>query len=437
VDTNSSAKLLDLIQRNRRGEKRGMYSICSGHPAVIDAGLRQTLGDDSLALIESTSSQVNQFGGYTGLTPAQFAASVEQAAKRIGLPKAQVLVGGDHLGPYPWRNQPAATALAQARELVRSCVLAGYKKIHLDASMACADDPSPLAEDVVADRAAALCRSAEDAFAEMPGGNSPPLYIIGTEVPIPGGETQEGEPPAVTSTEQLSNTLEVFRVAFDHHKVSSAWERVVGIVVQPGVEFGEKVIFEYDRKKAEKLSASLPQTPALVYEAHSTDYQPCAALTQMVQDHFAILKVGPALTFAFREAVFALSAIEREYLAGNRTLQLSQVRAALEAAMLRNPSHWRPYYHGSEEEQKLARSFSYSDRIRYYWPDPEVQRQLNQLIKNLADSPPPPTLISQYLPLEYQAISAGMISSEPTAVIEHHIRLVLHGYASACGTLKQ
>jgi len=437
VDINSSAKLLNLVQRNRGGEKCGVYSICSGHPAVIDAGLRQALDDGSLALIESTSSQVNQFGGYTGLTAAQFAASVRQAAQRIGTPEEQVLLGGDHLGPYPWRNQPAATALSHARELVRSCVLAGYGKIHLDASMACAGDQSPLAEDVVADRAAALCRTAEDAFAEMPAGNSPPLYIIGTEVPIPGGETHEGEPPAVTSVEQMRRTLEVFRGAFDRHKVSSARERVIGIVVQPGVEFGEKVIFEYDRKKAERLSASLPHAPALVYEAHSTDYQPREALGQLVEDHFAILKVGPALTFAFREAIFALSAMEREYLAGNRTLQLSEVRAALEAAMLRNPSHWRPYYHGSEEEQKLARSFSYSDRIRYYWPDPEVQHQLNQLIKNLTECPPAPTLISQYLPLEYEAISSGTIAPEPMDMIDHHIRLVLRSYASACGTLKQ
>lgn len=411
-----------------------MYSICSGHPAVIDAGLRQALADSSLALIESTSSQVNQFGGYTGLTPAQFAASVKQAAQRIGIPHEQVLLGGDHLGPYPWRNQPSATALARARELVRSCVLAGYGKIHLDASMACADDKSPLSENVVADRAAALCRSAEDAFAEIPAGKSHSLYIIGTEVPIPGGETHEGQPPAVTTVDQLRRTLEVFRAAFDRHKVTSAWERVIGIVVQPGVEFGEKVIFEYDREEAKRLSASLPQTPELVYEAHSTDYQPSGALAQMVEDHFAILKVGPALTFAFREAVFALSAMEREYLGANRNLQLSEVRAALESAMLRNPSHWRPYYHGSEQEQKLARSFSYSDRIRYYWPDPEVQQELNQLIKNLTDSPPPPSLISQYLPLEYRAISSGTIAAEPKAMIDHHIRLVLRTYAAACGT---
>jgi len=205
--------------------------------------------------------------------------------------------------------------------------------------------------------------------------------------------------------------------------------------VQPGAEFGESVIFEYGRRKAQALSSALPTQPCLVYEAHSTDYQPPSALAQMVADHFAILKVGPALTFAFREALFALSAIERECLAGKRGVTISQVREALEAAMLRNPSHWRSYYHGSEDEQRFARAFSYSDRCRYYWPDPAVQTEVSRLLANLSSFPPPLTVISQYLPSEYEAIRAGRLRGEPQAMIEHRIRGVLRVYAAACGTI--
>jgi D-tagatose-1,6-bisphosphate aldolase subunit GatZ/KbaZ len=239
----------------------------------------------------------------------------------------------------------------------------------------------------------------------------------------------------VTTVAQLRHSLEAFRAAFDQQKLSPAWERVIGIVVQPGVEFGENVIFEYDRRKAQALSAALPDRPCLVYEAHSTDYQPPSALAQMMEDHFAILKVGPALTFTFREAIFALSAIERECLAGTRGVTISQVREALEAAMLRNPSHWRSYYHGSEDEQRLARAFSYSDRCRYYWSDPAVHKEVGRLLANLSSFQPPLTVISQYLPSEYEAIRAGYLQAEPQAMIEHHIRAVLRGYAAACGTI--
>lgn len=431
----ANARLVDIIRRNRAGQRIGIYPICSAHPSVINAGMQQALADSSLLLIESTSSQVNQLGGYTGQTPAQFAEFVRSAAQSAGLPTEKLILGGDHLGPYPWRNERSEAALRKACDLVRACVLAGYEKIHLDASMACADDASPaLAEETIADRAALLCRSAEDAHRDLQAG-PPPLYVIGTEVPIPGGETRGGAPPAVTTVDQLRRTLEVFRVAFERHQLEAAWERVIGIVVQPGVEFGENSIFAYHRQKAQTLASALPKDPCLVYEAHSTDYQTVEALTEMVEDHFAILKVGPALTFAYREAVFALSAIERESFGAQKGLQLSQVRESLDAAMLRNPVYWRPYYQGSDDELRQARAFSYSDRCRYYWTDPVVQEELRRLFHNLSERTLPLQIVSQCMPMEYAAIRVGNLPAEPKAMIRHRIGGVLRDYARVCGTL--
>jgi D-tagatose-1,6-bisphosphate aldolase subunit GatZ/KbaZ len=153
----------------------------------------------------------------------------------------------------------------------------------------------------------------------------------------------------------------------------------------------------------------------------------------MVEDHFAILKVGPWLTFAFREAVFALSAIERELFAHRRGTRISQVREALESAMLRNPAYWRSYYHGTEDEIRLARVYSYSDRCRYYWGDATVQQELSQLHANIDASPPPPTLVSQYLPLQYEAVRREPRQTRAEWMIQEHIRSVLRVYAAACG----
>lgn len=337
------------------------------------------------------------------------------------------------MGPYPWRELTSDAALQKACELVRSCVFAGYGKIHLDASMACADDAKPCPDErTVAHRAAILCRAAETAHAELPAGAPPLLYVIGTEVPAPGGESVAGQPPAITPAENVDHTLEVFRKAFEEQGVSPAWERVIGMVVQPGVEFGENVIFDYDRQKVSALSSALPEHPSLVYEAHSTDYQSRIALQQMVEDHFAILKVGPWLTFAFREAVFALSAIERELLAHRKGARVSEVKEALEAAMLRNPAHWRSYYHGSEDEMRLARLYSYSDRCRYYWVDAAVQEELARLRTNLDSCPVPATLWSQYLPSQYEAIRAGGPPACAEDTIQAHIRTGLRVYAAAC-----
>jgi D-tagatose-1,6-bisphosphate aldolase subunit GatZ/KbaZ len=380
--------------------------------------------------IESTCNQVNQFGGYTGLTPSQFAAFVRSIAVRVGFPELCILFGGDHLGPYPWRGEPSDSALEKAAGLVQASVLAGYTKIHLDASMACADDNEPLADALIAERAADLCQVAEK---ELSASSTPPLYVIGTEVPIPGGETGPGLPPAVTRVEHVQTTLENCRSAFLKRGLGAAWERVIGLVVQPGVEFGDASVFEYTRDQALPLSQCLPASPSLVYEAHSTDYQPPLALGQMVEDHFAILKVGPWLTFAFREVVFALSQIEREWLGNRRGIEISQVPEALERAMLSNPIHWNPYYRGDATELHFARRYSFSDRSRYYWPEPAVERELQKLLANLSAAPPPLTLLSQYLPEQYDAVRAGAIHNFPGDLILDRIRKVLRIYAAACG----
>ncbi|HET9322081.1 MAG TPA: class II D-tagatose-bisphosphate aldolase, non-catalytic subunit, partial [Bryobacteraceae bacterium] len=310
----------------------------------------------------------------------------------------------------------------------------GYSKIHLDASMACADDDRnrPLADEVIAQRAAALCQVAEQAWTNLSDRSAAPLYIIGTEVPTPGGEQGPELAPAVTRVEDARTTLDHFRSAFLKRGLEAAWERVVGLVVQPGVEFGDASVFEYDRRKAQFLCNSLPTSPALVYEAHSTDYQPAAALRQMVEDHFAILKVGPWLTFAFREAVFALGAIEQEWLGKRAQGNVSHVPEALEQAMLRNPVYWHPYYQGDEGEQHLARRFSYSDRCRYYWPDPSVERELDLLLANLSASPPPLTLLSQYLPDAYDGVRSGAVPNLPASLIQDRIRKVVKIYGAAC-----
>ncbi len=429
----SSTQLRERLRSNHLSGKGGIYAVCSAHPAVIEAAFQQSLEDGSVLLVESTSSQVNQFGGYTGLTPGEFAEFVHSAAKSAGLPVERVLLGGDHIGPFPWRQEASVSALSKARGLVRDCVLAGYQKIHLDASMACGDDEKrSFTERTVAGRAAILCQAAEEAYRELSSGSPELVYVIGTEVPAPGGESVDAHSPVVTKAEDAHRTLETFRLAFGERGLLSAWERVIALVVQPGVDFGSNAIFDYDRAKARSLSAALSKHPGIVFEAHSTDYQSPQALARMVEDHFAILKVGPWLTFAFREAVLALSSIERELFTTRSERQISHVREALEAAMLRDPTHWRSYYRGNEDEVHRDLVYGYSDRCRYYWNQPAVQQEIARLFDNLGRKPIPLTLVSQHLPLEYEAIRAGELQTVPERMIQYHIRRVLRAYADAC-----
>jgi D-tagatose-1,6-bisphosphate aldolase subunit GatZ/KbaZ len=430
--------VLAIIAEHKAGAAKGAYSVCSAHPTVLESAARLAAGNGAPLLIESTCNQVNQDGGYTGMTPHDFAAYVGRVSLEAGLSRDEVVLGGDHLGPYPWRSRPADEAMQHACTLVADCVRAGYTKIHLDASMQCADDHgTALPMEVVAKRSAELCAAAEETYRGLPAGSGASLcYVIGTEVPSPGGATGANDEAAeivITKPEDVEETLEVTGRLFAQRGLEGAWERVIALVVQPGVDFGNSGVREYERRKAESLSGLIVRHPRLVYEAHSTDFQSPGSLRELVEDHFAILKVGPALTFAFREAVFALAWVEREWLGGRPNAILSDLPAVLDRTMLANPTDWTSYYQGGNDEIALALRYSYSDRARYYWTRPEVQAALAQLFRSLQQDPPPLTLLSQFLPEQYKGVREGRLGLGVQEWISDRITAVLRTYAQACG----
>jgi D-tagatose-1,6-bisphosphate aldolase subunit GatZ/KbaZ len=433
-----SDPLIETVSRNLSGIPVGVCSICSAHPAVLKAAMRDARKRDSSICIEATSNQVNQFGGYTGMNARVFADFVSAIASSVGLPPERVILGGDHLGPFAWRKEPSALAMAKAEELVRGYIRAGFRKIHLDTSMRCAGDPGDegagLDESIITQRAACLAEVCERTWAEGEGNPVAPVYVIGTEVPVPGGEEAKSGAPAVTRVADVERTLDMSKAAFLSRGLTSAWDRVIAVVVQPGVEYSDTTVFPYERSSAAELSAFVSANRRCVFEAHSTDYQSPEALRQMVEDHFAILKVGPWLTFAFREAVLALSMIEQEWLGPRRSAALSGVREALETAMLEDPSAWQDYYRGDEGYLRYARKYSYSDRCRYYWPQPEVRRAVELLLQNLQRDPPPLTLVSQYLPVQYEQIRRRELDLGPEHLIRSKVCQVLEIYSRACGT---
>lgn len=430
---NNVQYLDEVIRAQQRGEARGIVSICSAHPIVIKAGFQHAIKVGNPVLIESTCNQVNQFGGYTGLIPEQFVAYVNNIADGLDFPRERLLMGGDHLGPYLWRAEPVQVAMSKSQALVRDYVMAGNVKIHLDASMKCADDDleRPLAKSLAAQRAATLAAVAEQTYQEMGKSGTAPRFVIGTEVPLPGGIEDSNEKLKVTTVQDVKETIEITNYAFVEQGLESAWERVIAVVVQPGVEFGDLSVHAYDREQATELSRFIEGHPRLVYEAHSTDFQTNQALKEMVEDHFAILKVGPALTFAYREAIFALAMMENELFTGSRAQNRSNLINVLEEAMIENPIHWENYYSGDEEEQNFARKYSFSDRSRYYWPNSKVRESLRKLLTNVGGLPLPNSLISQFLPVQYERIRSGDLDNTAHDLILDRICSVLDSYSAA------
>ncbi|MGB8772948.1 MAG: D-tagatose-bisphosphate aldolase, class II, non-catalytic subunit [Terriglobales bacterium] len=418
-----SACLQELAAARADQVHRGNYSVCSAHPWVLEAAMRRAPIDDNPLLIEATCNQVNQFGGYTGMTPADFRDRVHQIAARVGFAREHILLGGDHLGPHPWQELGAEQAMSHAVEMVRLYVREGFHKIHLDTSMPCAGDPNPLPEETIASRAAFLCSAAEK-FSPK----NRPVYVIGTEVPTPGGAAEDAA-IAVTSREAAEQAIRVHHQAFAKAGLDAAWDRVIALVVQPGVEFSNESVAEYDPSQAEPLCQVLRDHPRLVFEAHSTDYQRLEALTQLVRDGFAILKVGPALTYAMRQALFALATIEEQCIPPGQQSNLPKI---IERTMLQQPAHWQKHYRGSPQEQRRLRIHSYSDRIRYYWTEPAVQRAVEILIANLESQRIPEPMLSDFLPSQYKKVREGALKNAPLPLIFDKIGEALDPYMAAC-----
>ncbi|CAH5728081.1 tagatose-bisphosphate aldolase subunit GatZ [Klebsiella oxytoca] len=418
----------DIISRHKAGEHIGICSVCSAHPLVIEAALRFDLHTNNKVLIEATSNQVNQFGGYTGMQPADFRDFVNKIAREVGFPSERIILGGDHLGPNCWQGEPAAEAMEKSVDLIKAYVAAGFSKIHLDASMSCADDPVPLNPAVVAERAARLCQAAEETATDEQKRHL--TYVIGTEVPVPGGEASTIGSVHVTRAQDAATTLETHEAAFRNLGLNAALDRVIAIVVQPGVEFDHTQIIHYQPEAAKALSAWIESTP-MVYEAHSTDYQSRQAYRALVRDHYAILKVGPALTFALREAIFALAQMENELVAPESR---SRVMEVIDEVMLNEPGYWQKYYRPTWSQAMVDIHFSLSDRIRYYWPHPRIRQSVEKLMANLTETKLPLGLISQYMPVQFERLSLNELAAVPHDLILDKIQDVLRAYRYGCSS---
>lgn len=403
--------LRQVIAQNRAGAMVAIPSVCSAHPDVLRASLRLAQRLDRAVVIEATSNQVNQDGGYTGLTPAGFISFVNALADETRTDRARIVFGGDHLGPQAWRTLPAAQAMDKARVMVAGYVAAGFTKIHLDCSEGCAGEPAQLTDAQTVPRAADLARVASAVAQDL-------LFVVGTEVPPPGGARNEDHTdiPA-TRPANARATLDAHISAF------ADLGEIGGLVVQPGVEFSPMSVYHLPLARDPGLRDAIAHHPGVCLEAHSTDYQHAAAFPRLAELGFAFQKVGPALTFAYRQAVYALDQLRADAGWGDPV-----IRPEMERLMLANPANWQGHYHGSAASLHLQRHFGLADRIRYYWPQTGAQKVVNRLLADLgARAIPAPLLWQHFAPqvLDRADVIGGPL---PHALIAAQIELALDPY---------
>ena len=250
-------------------------------------------------------------------------------------------------------------------------------------------------------------------------------------MPVPGGVGGEDETLSVTTPKDFKRTYSAFLDAFQKEGLEEAFSRVIAFVVQPGVEFGTDEVHEYDGEKAAALMACLKEYNGIAYEGHSTDYQTYESLKSIASDGVRILKVGPELTFALREALLALDMINKELSPGEGFME------AMENAMKGNTVHWEKYYRGTQEHKKLMRKYSYSDRWRYYAGDAAVKEAVDALFESFDKKRIPLPLISQFLPGQYETIRNRSTSFSAEELAKENIKFIIDKYYRAVSGDKQ
>ncbi|MDR3473889.1 MAG: class II D-tagatose-bisphosphate aldolase, non-catalytic subunit [Devosia sp.] len=372
--------LIEIARANRAGVPLGLPAYCTAHPETLRAILRCYADDYEPLLIEVDAAAVNLGGGYAGMTPGGFRNFIEIMAAGEGVDPARLILGAARVGTGLWKTEPVASAMTSAAALIRAYVEAGFVKLHLDASSACADDETVSPENV-AGRTAALCWAAEAAAQ-----GRPVLYAL-------GGASSARAPGTPATPAEARQLFDLHQQAFGSAGIGTAFERVIALVLESGAGYTNAAVLPFLPGPLAGLAQMLPSPPSdAVFQAPATDYQDEAALRALVAAHFAILEVGPELANAFGRAVVAMAHLE-----AHLSVRVSDVLAVIEKEMLRDPAGWQDQI-PDDDRAAAMRLFGLTGPLRAYWARPPIAAALQRLFANIDAARPEAGLLAQYAP---------------------------------------
>jgi len=425
--------LMDIMEANRGGEGKGIYAVESQNSTVQEAYLRQALADGSPALFEICADMLDPHGQGGKMLPDDFIANVRRDAGKTGFPRDRLFFGVNDLSPSLWKGESIESALKKTRAFISDLVSLGFKKLGIHAAIPLKGDPAdqPLPQEVIVAREAALYKAAEGAAATLPE-EEKPLYVIDAHPGQVMAEDQEN----VVRKEDVEIAVDMFAKTAEAAGLPEMKERLLAVRIFSGVGHdGEKVI-PFDSSLLEELGGCVYRTKPVVMEVLQTDFQPQTVLDELAHNHFALMSVGPELTYTMREALFSLAMMENETMIGKPGVYLSNFIIELDRSMQSAPQHWQKYYTGNGFEQLIARKYSLYDRSRFYWEDKEVRKTKKRLFENLIEYPIPLTVMRQFMPYQYERVAAGELENKPDELVMDAVRRALRRYSRACGWME-
>ncbi len=413
-----------VIEQNRDGATIGLPCFCTANEMVLRTLFECCATHDVPAVIEASSNQVNQDGGYTGMSAADFSQWIGLLSAEYGVANERLVMSGAHLGPRPWSHLSPKDALDKTKNLVKDFAAAGFRKIHLDAPVACNEEQQPDLQ-TLATRTARLCEIAEK--------HSPHpdqlVYVLTAPMTEPAFEsnfsTEAHRAPPATNAEQLNTTLAAYQEAFIKQGLRHAWTKVVSIDAYLGIGFDHFSVHPLRENPIRRLSTEIMKHDGLSLSATSVDYQSSRNLSTLVENHVVFLKTGPELTFRMRESIFALATIAQQI----AVTDTPDIIAVIDSAIIEHPADWAPYFTGDIAIRKQLHHYSFSDRLRYYWNFPDVRSQLLKFISSLDTIKLPEALVSQH----FLAKEFGTLDIPASQLIHGNVKQSIYRLYQASG----
>lgn len=395
--------------------KKPLPSFCTSNFDVIKAIFLYVKKKKYPVLLECTSNQVNQFGGYTGLNPREFNKKVKSLNSEIKIRKENIILGADHLGPLPWKNFDKKKAFLNAKQLLRLIVKENFTKIHLDTTIKCRNDKNLNLEEI---RSRFL-----ELFNIIPKRKLNKIYFVaGSEVPFAGGGDFNQN---ISKLEDIKNDYLIYDSAINFNKS----QKEFALVIEPGMSFTNNKVFKPKIKNLKKI-IKFSRKKRIFFEAHSTDYQKMNVLKKLVKANFKFLKVGPELTFKYHDSLKFMLNLEKKIIPKN---DLSKLNENLKKIMNKNKKYWKSYYKGSISKINYLKFNSKLDRIRYYWSDKLIEKSKKKLFKNICKIPRNFIINKLKIENDTQNNNTININNNVDLIVNYFLESTLNRYYEACG----
>jgi len=372
--------LMDYILRrisdleSLTGVKRTIFAACPNSLSVIRAALKSSKRCNAPIKFATTLNQVDLDGGYTGLTPSEFAGTIHMHARNLDV-TSPIIIAIDHGGPWlkdvhKTEKWPYFKTMSAVKESLEAALKAGYDLIHIDATVDITlTGDKNINIEVVVERTLELLEHTENFRMKN---NYPRIsYEVGTEE-VHGG---------LADLRVFSRFLKLLKEGLKQKGFPDIWPCFV--VGKVGTDLHTTT---FDPLVARQLTEIARSYGSLIKGHYSDNVTNPEAYPE---SGMGAANVGPEFTEVEYDALTGLEQIQQTLFADGKIVKPVAMKKILWESVIKS-GRWRKWLHPDENTDDFyANSCKRQEWLiktgcRYIWENPEVLSARAGLYQNIS-----------------------------------------------------